>query len=145
MTIGVKRENRITRTVGPGEYSPEKAQPLTQSASRKTEFFHNGRKSIEIDPHNGPGTYIEHRNFSSNSKNMTIALKRENKILKTPGPCDYSPEKALLLTQSASRKTEFFHNGRKSKEIDPQNGPGTHEEHRNFGSDTKDMKIAFRK
>jgi hypothetical protein len=114
MTIGLKKEHRIPRTVGPGEYNYEKAQSLTHSASRKNEFFHNGRKSIEIDPHNGPGTYIEHRNFGSNSKNMTIALKRENKIVKTPGPCDYSPEKALPLTHSASRKNEFFHNGRRS-------------------------------
>lgn len=64
---------------------------------RGTEFYHHGRKEIVIDPANGPGTHEDHRNFGSDSKKMTIGLKNENKIPKTPGPCDYSPDRAKPL------------------------------------------------
>ena len=59
---------------------------------RATEFFHNGRKEIVHDPANGPGTHEEHRNFGYDSKDMTIGLKKEQKIPRTVGPGEYSPE-----------------------------------------------------
>jgi len=33
-------------------------------------------------------------------KNITIGVKREQKIQNSPGPADYSPERAFALTKS---------------------------------------------
>jgi hypothetical protein len=46
MTIGLKKEHKIPRTVGPGEYSPEEADNHVFENNRTTEFFHHGRKEF---------------------------------------------------------------------------------------------------
>ena len=55
-----------------------------------------------------------------------------------PGPGEYQHEKADILVFEHHRENEFYHNGRREVILDPANGPGTHEEHRNFGYDSKD-------
>jgi hypothetical protein len=141
MTIPIKREHKIPKTVGPGEYSPEEADPHVFEHHRVTAFS-NGRKEVVHDPANGPGTHEEHRNFGSDSKQMTIPVKREHKIPKTVGPGEYSPDEADNHVFEVHRSTDFSKHGRKKVVHDPSNGPGTHEEHRNFGSDSKQMTIA---
>jgi hypothetical protein len=145
MTIAVKREHKIPRTVGPGEYSPEKADEQVFEHHRENDFGHNGRKEVVHDPSNGPGTHEEHRNFGYDTKDMTIAGKREHKIPRTVGPGEYSPEKADDYVFEHHRVTDFHHHGRKEVVHDPANGPGTHDEHRNFGYDTKNMTILVKR
>ena len=55
-----------------------------------------------------------------------------------PGPGEYQHEKADTLVFEHHRATEWYHNGRKEVILDPANGPGTNEEHRNFGFDSRD-------
>jgi len=141
MTIGLKRDFKIPVTPGPGEYKHDKADPIVYEHHRQTEFFHNGRKEVKIDAENGPGTHDEHRNFGYDSKDMTIGLKKDHKIPVTPGPGEYKFERANNIIYEHHRENEFYHNGRKDVKLDPNNGPGTHEEHRNFGYDSKDMTI----
>ena len=141
MTIGLKRDFKIPVTPGPGEYKHDKADPIVYEHHRQTEFFHNGRKEVKIDAENGPGTHDEHRNFGYDSKDMTIGLKKDHKIPVTPGPGEYKFERANNTIYEHHRENEFYHNGRKDVKLDPNNGPGTHEEHRNFGYDSKDMTI----
>lgn len=57
-TIGLKRVSKTPKSIGPGQYSPEKAtsfikrnQPITSFSKTK------GRTISYIDPNGGPGTY----------------------------------------------------------------------------------------
>lgn len=43
------------------------------------------------------------------------------------------------------RANEFYHHGRKEVSLDQNNGPGAHEEHRNFGNNSKDMTIGIKR
>jgi len=61
-----------------------------------------------MDPNNGPGStpYILH----SSNNGITIGVKRQEHIEKTPGPGDYSHEKADSLTKSKSVSQYFGRN-----------------------------------
>jgi hypothetical protein len=39
MTIGVKYDNRILKTPGPGEYEPDRADSLTKQSKRVNNFM----------------------------------------------------------------------------------------------------------
>jgi len=60
----------------------------------------------------------------------------------TPGPGQYVHERADSQVKPRSFETQFNHySERKKVAEDPDNGPGTHEENRNFGYDTLDHTI----
>ena len=80
MTIGEKRETRITKTAGPGEYDPDRADGITKnkipninmgsSPSRPKSFAQGGDVDV------APGQYDDGKRWNSNVKNMTIGEKR---------------------------------------------------------------------
>jgi hypothetical protein len=80
-------------------------------------------------------------NFGSDAIGGLIGVKLEKTIPITIGPNHYSPERADSITKPSIRASEFGHHGRKNAVIDPLNGPGTYDENRIFGSDTRDIKI----
>ena len=90
MKIGEKKYEPILKTLGPGEYSPEKADPLVKSKIKsvlisKSKSRQNSRTP---SPRLGPGHYnVNSNDFGQNCKNMTIGQKRDDKIyLASPGP-----------------------------------------------------------
>jgi hypothetical protein len=100
MTIGVRREKRVPITPGPGEYRPEEADGLTKPRAPEYEWHKNlGRPESIVDPDNGPGHIVDNRKFGDDIPNMTIGVRREERIPKTPGPGEYKPEEADGLTK----------------------------------------------
>lgn len=58
MTIGERRFSQIQKSVGPGEYSPEKSELFTKPKTRVVNFDHPvGRQNYVSSPDLGPGTY----------------------------------------------------------------------------------------
>lgn len=96
--------------MGPGSYSPERADVLTKtktsnvnmgsSPSRPTSFAKGGDYNV------APGQYDDRNyQFGSNSKGFTIGEKRETRIQETMGPGSYSPERAETMTKSKTTTT----------------------------------------
>lgn len=57
-TIGVKRQTKTPKGLGPGQYSPEKATSFIKPNQPFTSFSKTqGRPMSAIDPNGGPGTY----------------------------------------------------------------------------------------
>ena len=77
MTIGEKREERITRTAGPGQYDPDRADAITKgkipninmgsSPSRPHSFAKGGDVDV------APGQYDDGYRFGKEVKSFTIA------------------------------------------------------------------------
>lgn len=66
-----------------------------------------------------------HNNFGQNLNRISIGEKREQKIKLSPGPCDYSPQAADLLTREKSPEYKFGHQtGRKDILPESDIGPG---------------------
>ena len=76
---------------------------------------------------------------------MTIQEKRSGKVFVSPGPGEYSIEKADRLTKSQSFVTKISSRlGRLSKQPDQANGPGTYNIESGFGRDLNQMTIGKR-
>lgn len=88
--IGVRREPKTPKGLGPGQYSPEKAISLIKPSQPISNFSNKkGRPSAKIDPALGPGTYKSPEKVSSPTK-MTIGRRRQTKPdNKVPGPGHY--------------------------------------------------------
>lgn len=79
---------------GPGHYSPEKTDAIVRSSSPSADFKNkSSRKDLRVEPNLGPGYYVLD-NTNDTSKQMTIGVKHEERLEKTPGPGEYSAEKA---------------------------------------------------
>ncbi len=84
-TIGEKRAERVTETMGPGSYSPERADMITKtkmaninmgsSPSRPVSFAKQGDYSV------APGQYDDGKKFGSDTKSFRIGEKREQTIV----------------------------------------------------------------
>ena len=136
MTIGIKRIKKLETSLGPGEYSPERAISITKPKSKAVNFEHPvARKPLESSPDLGPGTYNDHIKFGYSPKKMTIGQKREEKTPDKIGPAYYSPNKGYSLTKSKSAAYVFHKNtGRVELQTDQNNGPGTYGVQNEFGS-----------
>jgi len=66
------------------------------------DFSHHGRKEVDHDRENGPGTHDEHRNFGYDSKYITIGSRLGQSMERFPGPGTYEPEKADPLVRKTS-------------------------------------------
>ena len=90
--MGAKRESKIdTFTPAPGSYNVTNAtvRPRSPETNFKSQA---GRKDANIDRSGGPGSYFVPT--QSDSKPMTIGVKRTDRVEITPGPGDYRPETA---------------------------------------------------
>ena len=102
-TIGEKRYERMVETMGPGQYSPERADALTKtkitsvnitsSPARPASFAKKGDVDV------APGQYDDGIRFNSNTKSFTIGEKRAERIIETMGPGTYDPDKADGVTK----------------------------------------------
>ena len=45
-----------------------------------------------MDPNNGPGSTVSLKKFGDDLPNTTIGVKRNEKVVKTPGPGEYCHE-----------------------------------------------------
>ena len=105
-TIGEKRVETVRETMGPGAYSPEKADAVTRtkqvsirlgsSPARPASFARGG----DIDV--APGQYDSGKKFGEDTKTFKIGEKRETRIEQTVGPGTYDHAKADELTKTKS-------------------------------------------
>ena len=103
MRIGEKRPERVKEGMGPGEYSPERADGLTKhktpninlgsSKARPASFA----KSGDVDV--APGQYNYEKRFGEDTKSFRIGEKHEVRVESTAGPGTYEPTKADVLTK----------------------------------------------
>ena len=76
---------------------------------------------------------------------MKIQQRYEHKIKLSPGPGEYSIEKADDFTHTKFAIIDFSKlQGRKNEKSDPNNGPGTYNNHSSFGGNLKKMTIGKR-
>lgn len=78
--IGQKRQQVQIEGVGPGEYSPEKADRLVKpNQVKSTEFYKKTGREIKLEDSDiGPGQYhYTNGEFGSDAKNMTIGERRQ--------------------------------------------------------------------
>ena len=104
--IGEKREERRVETMGPGAYSPERADGMTKSKipninlgsspSRPGTFAKGGDVNV------APGQYDHGGKFGDNAKSFRIGEKRPERPSEGVGPGAYEPELADALTKSKS-------------------------------------------
>lgn len=108
MTLGQKRAEKTPDKIGPAYYSPNKGYSLTKSKSAAYVFYKNtGRDEFKTDPSNGPGTYTIKNEFGYSICPITFGEKRENKILTTPGPCDYDANRGDVLIKPRGTSADF--------------------------------------
>jgi len=88
--IGEKREERITKTIGPGAYDYEKADAVTKcklvnvtmggSPSRPASFSRGGDVNV------APGQYNSDKEFGVETKSFRIGEKRIERTVDSLGP-----------------------------------------------------------
>lgn len=147
--IGEKRETKIKKTAGPGEYSPERAERQTKckapnidlgkSPARPSSFAQGGDVNV------APGQYDDGKRFNSDVKGFRIGEKREKRIEQSAGPGAYSPERAdgqtknkmpnIDLGKSPARPQSFAKGG------DVNVAPGQYNHEKKFGQETKSFRI----
>ena len=78
MTIGEKRTETQTRSIGPGHYEP--ILGLTKSRSTTAVISPSRNRKREIRSPVGPGTYEENNNLAAKLGGWTIGEKRAKEI-----------------------------------------------------------------
>jgi len=137
--------------MGPGEYSPERADAITKpklhnitmgnSPSRPATFAKSGDVNV------APGQYDDGIRFNSGVKGFKIAEKRpERRVNETQGPGAYEPDRAdgqtkpkmpnITMGGSPSRPASFAKSG------DVNVAPGQYDDGIRFNSGVKGFKIA---
>ena len=98
----------MTKSVGPGAYSPERADSITRT---KVTNINMGTSDLgtrleqKTDSVNlGPGHYESDLKFAKDTKTFTIGEKREFKVTESVGPGQYEIERAEVLTKSKAPK-----------------------------------------
>ena len=102
--IGEKRTEKARESMGPGAYSPERADAMTRSRSaninmgttpsRPSTFAKEGMMDV------APGQYNHETRFGEETKSFRIGEKRETRIEMTAGPGQYSPERGDAMTKT---------------------------------------------
>ena len=98
--IGEKRDSRISETVGPGSYYPDRGDKYTRSKSPEVRLGSSQARPTTFAKHDNemdvaPGQYDDYsRNMGNNGRGFTIGEKRESRVQQTPGPGEYNPEKS---------------------------------------------------
>lgn len=85
MTIGVKREDKLSANPG---HTPLDDDKNLRARSPETQFGNKScRMESSIDASLGPGYY---NNTVANAANVSIGVRREGRVERTPGPADYN-------------------------------------------------------
>ena len=145
-TIGEKRTEKMTESMGPGAYSPERADAITKtkmvninmgsSPSRPASFAKGGDYSV------GPGQYDDGKNFGSDTKSFRIGEKRQERIVETMGPGAYQHERADALTKTKMANIDMGGSpSRPVKRTDVDVAPGQYDDGIRFNSNVKSFKI----
>ena len=108
ITFGVRREETILPSPGPGTYSPERGDHLVLERYAAYDFAkQTERKESTFESLIGPGSYKAGFNFGEDLNKVTIGVRREDSISQTPGPGTYSPEKADAVTYQRASAADF--------------------------------------
>lgn len=101
VTVGVRREEESCSVVGPGHYSPERAERLVYPHSREVDFGSMPKRIFtEEEMAIGPGSYNPQPKFGDDTRDMTIGLARKfNYDNGIPGPGFYQHERADNLVK----------------------------------------------
>ena len=91
ITFGGRREEKNRSVVGPGHYSPERAESQVYPHSREVDFGSMPRRLFtEQEMAIGPGSYNAQPKFGDDVPDMTIGLaRREVADNNIPGPGYY--------------------------------------------------------
>jgi len=144
--IGEKRSEKVVEGMGPGAYSPERADGLTKT---KIANINMGSSPARVTKRNdidvAPGQYDDGIKFNSNVKSFRIGEKRAEKMTESMGPGAYSPERADAVTKtkivninmgsSPSRPSTFARGG------DVNVAPGQYDDGMRFNSNVKSFRI----
>lgn len=115
MSIQVKREKKIKKSVGPGEYDVLRAEKLLRTSSPTTKISKTKRPStMAAKEHSygvGPGQYdtSKSKKFGVDTKKMTIGRKYPEKANKmgNVGPGYYEPNLAEKIIKSKISAVRF--------------------------------------
>ena len=79
-TIGEKRQEKIVETMGPGHYSPERADTVTKTQTKTFNMASSPARPASFakkgDVDVAPGQYDDGKTFGSETKSFTIGVKR---------------------------------------------------------------------
>ena len=84
--IGTRSEKRLARTVGPGEYEPDRAHSVTKTRTRSALIMSSAKArpeslALKEQAENvGPGQYDDGVRWNQNVKSFKIGERREEKI-----------------------------------------------------------------
>ena len=111
--IGKQRRQSATSTA-------KKVAPKKGLDSRPKSAIKNGRKAgmrpgrnaaidSQADHGSAPGTYdVKGMSFGENTKSMTIGVKRESRVERSPGPGEYDANRSDSLTKSRPPQSVNF-------------------------------------
>jgi len=140
----------MTEGMGPGAYSPERADAVTKtktvninmgsSPSRPSTFARGGDVNV------APGQYDDGKNFGSDTKSFRIGEKRETRIQETMGPGSYNPERAEAMTKTKITTVNMASSpsrpGTFAKGADYDVAPGQYDDRSHeFGNNVKSFTI----
>lgn len=103
-TFGIRKEEKSNGIVGPGHYSPERANKQIFAHYREVDFGAMQRRVFtEQEMAIGPGSYNADPKFGDDARDMTIGLaRRQDPNNQVPGPGFYNPERADDLVKPNS-------------------------------------------
>ena len=137
--------------MGPGAYSPERADSLTKSKTATINMGSSAARGSFIkkdDANVGPGQYDD-RNYEigSKSKGFIIGEKRQERVIETMGPGAYDADRADAYTKVKTSTTiNMSSSPARPASFANQNGsgqsPGQYDDRSyEFGSKTKSFTI----
>ena len=147
--IGEKRPEKIKEGMGPGTYSPERAEALTKhkqpninmgsSPARPSSFAKVGDLDV------APGQYHHEKKFGVDTKSFRIGEKRDVRTEQTAGPGYYEPEKGETLTKQKIPNINLGSSQARPTSLalgqDMDVAPGQYDDGIRFNSNTKSFRI----
>ena len=120
--IGEKRPERQPESMGPGAYSPERADTVTKPKMPNISMGASpSRPEVKRDVDVAPGQYDDGKRFNSNVKSFRIGEKRPERVVESMGPGAYEPDRAdgqtkpkmpnITMGASPSRPQSFAKSG----------------------------------
>ena len=153
ITIQPKREKKIKKSVGPGEYDVERAEKLLRTSSPIANISKTRRPSgFATKEHSygvGPGQYDseKHKKFGADTKPMTIGKKNEKpKKMGNVGPGYYEPNLAEKIIKQKITAVKFDKSPMRpslfgNKKNETHLGPGSYTDKSSWNQNTKSFKI----
>ena len=100
MTIGVKRETRVERSPGPGQYDADRSDSLTKSRAPQAIDFDKTTGRLDMSPgrnESSPETDVERfYQYPKEKPIFSIGQKRPEKAREGPGPGEYNLDDSAI-------------------------------------------------